>query len=77
MKNNAPVKFNDVSRKRHLNINALMKDIYSVHNDEFSQMPDTQKTHYFLGNKTRLQDIEEFISEFKSFEEPRVDSPLF
>lgn len=42
---------------------------------EYSQMSDIQKTQFLLGNKTRLMDIEEFMNEFQSFEEPTVDTP--
>jgi hypothetical protein len=87
MENQDLIMFNKLSCKRHLNLNKLMKEHFSKQktsetiktqkllspNIEFSQMSDLVKTMFFLENQTRLLDTEEFLSRFKSFEEPKID----
>jgi len=82
-------KFNEVSRKRHLDLNKLMKEHFSKKENifnqtppllenlateiNFNQMSDIKKALFFLNNEPRLLDTEEFISKYKSFEEPKIE----
>lgn len=71
---NKIVKFNKVSSERHLSLNKLMREHFS-NETEFSKLSDIQKTQFFLGNKIRLTDTEEFTNKFVSYEEPTIESP--